>query len=136
MKHTQSAGGVVLNEIGEVLVVNQNGNSWCLPKGHLDEGEDKLTAAKREIHEESGVTDLMLVKDIGSYDRYRIGINGEDDKTELKTIFMFQFKTNQMALKPTDHNNPEARWVDKDKVVDLLTHVKDKEFFSSIVHKI
>ena len=35
------------------MVVNQNHDSWSLPKGHIDEGEDKLTAAKREIFEAS-----------------------------------------------------------------------------------
>ena len=54
MKHTQSAGGVVLNKKGEVLVVSQRGTSWSLPKGHIDKGEDALGAAKREIYEESG----------------------------------------------------------------------------------
>ncbi|MCK4247280.1 MAG: NUDIX hydrolase, partial [Methanomicrobia archaeon] len=44
MKQTKSAGGVVINEDNQVLVVNQNGNSWSLPKGHIDYGEDKLDA--------------------------------------------------------------------------------------------
>jgi capsule polysaccharide modification protein KpsS len=34
-----------------------------------------------------------------------------------------------MELKPIDKDNPEAIWVEKDKVSDILTHKKDKEFF-------
>lgn len=136
MNQTKSAGGVVINEDNQVLVVNQNGNSWSLPKGHIDEGEDKLDAAKREIYEESGITHLELVKELGSYHRYKISLNGGDDKSELKTIFMFLFKTDQEVLKPIDPKNPEAKWVEKDKVAGLLTHKKDKEFFLSVVDKI
>ncbi len=49
---------------------------------------------------------------------------------------MFLFKTNQEVLKPIDPENPEARWVEKEKVAELLTHTKDKEFFLSVMNKI
>ncbi len=132
MKKSESAGGVVVNSSGEILVVNQHGDSWSLPKGHLDAGEDALTAAKREIAEESGVTQLVLVKPLPSYKRFRIALGGGEDKSELKTIHMFLFKTTEVTLSPQDPENPEARWVSADEVGDLLTHPKDKEFFSRI----
>ncbi len=129
MKKTETAGGIVLNSKGLVLVVSQHGTSWSLPKGHIDQGEDQLTAARREILEESGISSLKLIKELGVYERYRIGLNGGDDRSELKKIYMFLFKTEQEDLKPTDPHNPEARWVDKKKVAELLTHKKDKEFY-------
>lgn len=130
IKKTSSAGGIVLNPKGEVLVVNQNQNSWSLPKGHIDKGEDALAAARREIFEESGVKELELVKDLGSYKRYKIGKNPrEEDKTELKEIHMFLFRARQVDLKPIDSKNPEARWVKKAEVAKILTHPKDREFF-------
>ncbi|MBD3344021.1 MAG: NUDIX domain-containing protein [Chitinivibrionales bacterium] len=130
--HTRSAGGVVVNKDDNVLVVNQNRNSWSLPKGHIKPDEDPLAAAMREIEEESGITDLQHVKYLGSYDRYRIGKDGGDDESELKTIMMHLFMTSQMTLEPTDPHNPEARWIDKGDVAGLLTHDKDKEFFLSV----
>lgn len=129
MKRTESAGGIVVNEEGLVLVVNQNGTSWSLPKGHIEDGEDKLSAARREIYEESGVTELSLVRELGSYERHRIGVSGREDQSELKVIHMFLFTTSQTELSPVDPQNPEARWVEREKVVELLTHQKDKEFF-------
>ncbi len=134
MKESISAGGVVLNEQEQVLVVSQHGTSWSLPKGHIEKGEDVLTAAKREIAEESGITQLEFIKELGSYQRYRINNSGEDeDKTELKTIIMFLFKTTQNILKPIDPENPEARWIEKDKVAELLSHPKDKEFYLGVI---
>jgi ADP-ribose pyrophosphatase YjhB (NUDIX family) len=134
MKRTLSAGGVVLNPKNQVLVVNQLGTSWSLPKGHLDPGETALEAAKREILEESGVQELRLIKSLGSYERHRIGLNVlEDDLSELKVIEIFLFKTEQEALKPQDPDNPEARWVKADEVSALLTHPKDKAFFVKIM---
>ena len=131
-KCTVSAGGVVLNRQGQVLVVSQHGNSWSLPKGHIDGGENALEAAKREIAEESGISQLTLVRELGFYERYRIGKNGGEDRSELKKMFFFLFRTEENKLKPADPHNPEARWVDKEKVAALLTHEKDKEFFNQI----
>ena len=135
MIQTESAGGVVLNQEGLILVVSQHGRSWSLPKGHIEEGEDKIAAAKREIYEESGVKELILIKELGSYQRYKIGLNGEN-RSELKTIYFFLFKTLESKLNPIDPHNPEARWVSRSEVVALLTHPKDKEFFTSVLNLI
>ena len=133
---SKSAGGVVLNPGGKVLVVSQNGNSWSLPKGHLDPGETELEAARREIREESGVRELRLVKKLGTYERLRIGLHGGEAEGETKRITLFLFRTAQTALQPLDPKNPEARWVEKEQVAGLLTHPKDKEFFLNALKKI
>ncbi|MEK7567354.1 MAG: NUDIX domain-containing protein [Patescibacteria group bacterium] len=132
-----SAGGVVVNKNGEVLVVNQNGNSWSLPKGHIEDGEEVLTAAKREIYEESGISELELVRELGKYRRTAIDKDGKGEIVSImKEIIIFYFKTKQMDLKPIDKDNPEAKWVSKDEVSSILTHPKDKEFFLSIKNQI
>lgn len=136
MKKTVVAGGVVVNTSGEICVVNQNGNSWSLPKGHVDSGETDLDAARREITEESGITDLKLIKPLPSYKRYRLAKDGGDDKTELKTIHMFLFTTDDIKLEPSDPSNPEAKWVSRTKVCDILTHPKDREFFEDILFEL
>ena len=132
MIKTHSAGGVVTNSEGKVLVVSQHGTSWSLPKGHIDPGEEALVAARREIYEESGIRDLELVRELGSYERHKIGMHGGDDRSELKVITMFLFRTSEKLLKPVDPDNPEAQWVEKSKVALLLTHQKDKEFFRRV----
>ncbi|RLI98898.1 MAG: hypothetical protein DRP06_04515 [Candidatus Aenigmatarchaeota archaeon] len=47
MKQTKIAGGIVTNNKGLIFAVNRNGYSRYLPKGHIDNGEDELTAAKK-----------------------------------------------------------------------------------------
>jgi ADP-ribose pyrophosphatase YjhB (NUDIX family) len=136
MIHTESAGGVVLDGEGRVVVVNQRGTSWSLPKGHVEEGEDNLAAARREIHEESGVSELELVRGLGSYSRHRLGRDGREDGSELKTIHMFLFTTRETELKPRDPDNPVALWVERGRVASLLTHPQDAAFFESILDNI
>lgn len=135
LKNYESVGGIVFNAKAEVIVVNQHGRSWSLPKGHREDGEDRIVTARREIYEEAGVDDLDLIKDLGFYQRYAMDINNQDNLLDLRTIYMFLFKSDTEVLRPTDPENPEARWVSKDKVANLLTHHKDKEFFLKHIHE-
>tara|TARA_Y100001970_G_scaffold132575_1_gene163620 strand:+ start:8533 stop:8961 length:429 start_codon:yes stop_codon:yes gene_type:complete len=128
-KYVKCAGAIIINKNNEVAVVNQNHDSWSLPKGHIDPGETKIDAAKRELYEETGIKNATLIKYIGEYGRYRIGLDGKDDKSEHKTIFIYLFKSNQKILKPIDPHNPEAKWVPYQKVEKILTHPNDREFY-------
>lgn len=131
-KITRSAGGIVISNEGKVLVVSQNGNSWSLPKGHLEEGEETLAAAKREVLEESGIDQLELLKEFPMYERMRISDDGQgEDKSELKLIFMFMFHTQQLELQPLDPKNPQALWIPPTKVTQMLTHPRDQDFYAS-----
>ena len=50
----EAAGGVVLNDEGEMLAIHRLGK-WDLPKGKVEEGEDLVSAAVREVEEECGI---------------------------------------------------------------------------------
>lgn len=129
MLQSTIGGGVVVGPNQKIAVVNHNHTSWSLPKGHVDPGETLEEATVREIKEEAGLTQLTLIKQLGTYHRYRTGLHTLEDKSELKTITLFLYTTTQTALKPIDPEHPEARWVDIDEVSALLTHPKDKAFF-------
>ncbi len=58
-----AGGGVVFNENQEVLLIFRNGK-WDLPKGHQEEGETIEETALREVQEETGLTHLTLGKPI------------------------------------------------------------------------
>lgn len=132
IKNTQKvecAGGIIINQFNKIAIVNQNHDSWSLPKGHIDKGESAINAAVREIYEETGIINPTLIKKIGTYERYRIGLDGNDDLSELKTIHIFLFQSNQKILTPIDKNNPEAKWINIKEVENYLTHKEDIKFF-------
>jgi len=57
----KAAGGLVINEAGELLFIFRRGK-WDLPKGKLDEGETLEQCAVREIQEETGLQQVQLQK--------------------------------------------------------------------------
>lgn len=130
----ESAGGIVLGPDGRIVLVCQNGNSWSFPKGAVEEGETLLQTAVREIEEETGITQMDMKEDLGSYERYSIGENGIGENTEwgLKKRTLFLFTTGQHALHPKDSEITEARYVSLDEAKDLLTHPRDREFLESV----
>tara|TARA_B100001996_G_scaffold225515_1_gene173669 strand:+ start:284 stop:712 length:429 start_codon:yes stop_codon:yes gene_type:complete len=129
IQKAECAGGIIINQLNKIAIVNQNHDSWSLPKGHIDKGETAIDAAIREIYEETGIINPTLIKKVGVYERYRIGLDGNDDLSELKRIHIFLFKSTQKILKPIDKNNPEAKWIDIKEVENYLTHREDINFF-------
>lgn len=133
--YTHSFGGIVVNARGQVLIVQQRGQTWSFPKGKIEAGEDPLACARREIYEEAGVSDLEMIEPLGSYHRNAMK-DGVIDLYEFKRLTFFLFRTEKEELSPRDPNNPIARWVDADDVAALLAHPADSEFFTSIRYKL
>ncbi|RAP32344.1 hypothetical protein DID76_00650 [Candidatus Marinamargulisbacteria bacterium SCGC AG-414-C22] len=129
MIYTHSAGGIVLNPFGEVACVSQRGGVWSLPKGHIEENEDALLAAHREIKEETGISQLQLMQSCPVYERYKIGLNGKDDTSEKKCLHFFIFNTHTNTLQSEDKENPEAKWISPNDILSQLTHKADCLFF-------
>jgi len=126
-KFVNSAGGIIINPNGQIVVVQMGSFDWSFPKGSIEQDETKIQAAKREIYEETGIKNLKLIKEFPSYQRP----NGTNPQ-ELKTIYMFLFSSTQTELKPLEPDTIKAVWVEKDKVIDSLSHQGDKDFFNRI----
>lgn len=136
MTYRNDAGGVVLNAKGEMILVLQQNGVWSLPKGKIEEGEDRTDAARREITEETGVRDLTHAGILGSYTRYSIDAQGREDKKSLKRITVLLFTTTETDLHPADPRIREARWVKPADAVNLLVAPKDQEFLASVLSKL
>ncbi|MFH1399218.1 MAG: NUDIX domain-containing protein [Candidatus Woesearchaeota archaeon] len=130
-----TSGGVVVRQ-DKVILVSENGVYWCFPTGHNEPDETDSDAAEREIFEQTGISQLELIKDLGIYERFKMNNLGKDDYNELKKIRMFLFRTEQEELYPLDPQIAEVRWVDKGEVSGQLKHAKDKEFFLRIIEQI
>jgi len=132
MRTVLAAGGIILNNKNQIALVSQFGEEWVFPKGKIDEGEDVLECAKREITEETGLTDLQLIKKLGTYEHISQGPRQLNNERIFKIVHMYLFKTNQTELNPQDDHNPDAIWVDIEKAQDYLQKHAQTKFFLSI----
>ena len=60
-------GIVVLNKENKVFVakrIDNPKNYWQMPQGGVDEGEDFLKAAYRELKEETSIKNVKLIKEL------------------------------------------------------------------------
>ena len=59
-QHIVATASLVLNKEGKVLLVKTEKRGWEMPDGQVEEGEDILSALKREVLEEAGVSINIL----------------------------------------------------------------------------
>ena len=114
--YIEAAGGVVRGSDGRVLMIRRF-NRWDLPKGHIEKGEDSLTAAMREIEEETGVTglifDRLLCNTLHSYSVY--------GRWEIKRTYWYAFHCSCSAATPqTEEDITQVVWCDSGQVAENL----------------
>ena len=71
-------GIVVLNKKNEVFVakrIDNQKNFWQMPQGGVDKGENYLTAAYRELEEETSIKNVDLIKELDGLISYELPEN-------------------------------------------------------------
>lgn len=71
-------GIIVLNKKNEVFVGKRRDNpidKWQMPQGGVDNGEDYITAMKRELIEETNITSIKIIKELKKIYQYELPQN-------------------------------------------------------------
>ena len=66
-------GIIVLNKKNKIFVakrIDNPKNFWQMPQGGIDEGEDYLSAAYRELEEETSIKKVQLIKELDGFITY------------------------------------------------------------------
>tara|TARA_Y100001935_G_C17119946_1_gene415201 strand:- start:239 stop:709 length:471 start_codon:yes stop_codon:yes gene_type:complete len=74
----KGVGVVILNKKNEVFVgrrIDNPVNKWQMPQGGTDEGEDNLSAMKRELFEETSIKNIEILKEINGFYEYELPKN-------------------------------------------------------------
>ena len=129
---SQTAGGIVVNrKTHKIALIQMEDKIWSFPKGRFKEGEKIIDAARREVHEETGIKNLKLIKELPTYER-----ENANDSNILKVIHMHLFYTDEDKLNPIENDIVDSKWIDKKDMLNTLTLEKDREYFEKITNNI
>ena len=129
---------MVLNSENKVFVakrIDNPKNFWQMPQGGINCGEDFLTAAYRELKEETSIEDVELIQEIEGTTTYELpehllGIIWKGKyKGQKQKWFLMRYlgSDNDINIKTDNPEFLEWRWIDLDMitkvVVDFKLHV-------------
>jgi 8-oxo-dGTP pyrophosphatase MutT (NUDIX family) len=123
-----SAGGVVFNAAGDVIVIvptrraADGSRVLALPKGHPDGTESPAQAALREVREEAGV-EAEVVESLGEV-RYWYQRGGRRIAKAVE-FFLLRYVSGDVA--DHDHEVEHARWMRAEEAADTLTYDGERE---------
>ena len=128
-------GIVLLNHQNKVFVgkrIDNPQNFWQMPQGGVDENEDFLQAAKRELKEETGIKSVKLIKEIDDwleYDLpknliYKIWNGKYRGQSQKWFIMKFIGKDKEINIKTKNPEFLEWKWVESFKLPNIVVNFK------------
>ena len=128
-------GIVVLNKENKVFVakrIDNPKNFWQMPQGGVDEGEDFLKAAYRELEEETSIKNVELIKELDGTITYELpdrllGLIWKGKyRGQKQKWFLMRFVgiDNEINIKTKHPEFLEWKWVELDKITDLVVDFK------------
>ena len=117
-----AAGGVVIID-NQFVAIERNGIP-DLPKGHIEKGETPEVAALREVEEETGITNLEIIKELPStWHCYLLDNQWTIKKTSW---FLMKTKSGMKSIPQTEEGITKVYLVNKDTIKSF----EDKTFAS------
>jgi len=139
-------GVIVLNPNNKVFVGKRKDNpidKWQMPQGGVDPGETFLEAMKRELKEETGISNIEVLKEIDYWLEYELPKNlvgiiwkgkyrGQKQKWFITRFFGSDNEINLNTKKP---EFIEWKWLEINQLPNVIVHFK-KNVYKKLVEEI
>ena len=139
-------GIILLNKNNQVFVGKRRdnpGNKWQMPQGGVDDGEDFITAMKRELLEETSIINIKILKEINRTFEYElpeklIGIIWKGKfRGQKQKWFITKFLGEDSEIN-LNTKNPEFidwKWIEPKKLPEVIVDFK-KNLYKNLLKEI
>ena len=128
-------GIVLLNKQNKVFVakrIDNPKNFWQMPQGGVDHGEDLLTAAYRELKEETSINNVELIQEIDGITTYELPENllgiiwkGKYKGQKQKWFLMrYLGNDNDINIKTNKPEFLDWKWIELDMLTEVVVDFK------------
>ena len=128
-------GIALLNHENKIFVgkrIDNPSNSWQMPQGGVDENEDFLQAAKRELKEETNIRTVTVIKELNEWLTYDLPENllgklwkGKYRGQKQKWFIMkFLGKNDEINVKTKHPEFLDWKWIEPYKLPKVAVHFK------------
>ena len=142
----KGVGVILLNSENKVFVakrIDNPKNFWQMPQGGVDKNEDFLSAALRELKEETSISNVKLIKELDGMTTYELpdsllGVIWKGKyKGQKQKWFLMRFMGNEdeINLKTKYPEFLEWRWIEIDEITKFVVDFK-LEVYQTIKDKV
>lgn len=126
MYDERSAGMLLFREDPDkkwFLLLHYPSGHWDFVKGRIEKGEQPKEAALREVHEETGITDIEFIDGYEERIQYNYQHNGKAIKKEV-IFFLAKTKTSKITL---SDEHLDFAWLEFDDAYKKTTYQNAKD---------
>nr|MCK4930360.1 NUDIX domain-containing protein [Nanoarchaeota archaeon] len=117
-KKETSIGAVVINSKNQfLLILQRKADYWECPKGHMEGQEDELVTMDREVKEETGIKNFIILEGFREEIHYSFE---RDDVPTNKTAIFYLVKTDDPIDITLEHK--DYKWVDYEQALKLVEY--------------
>ncbi len=128
-------GIIVLNKENKVFVakrIDNPKNFWQMPQGGIDDDEDPLSAAYRELEEETSIKNVTLIEELDGTIIYELpdrllGIVWKGKyKGQKQKWFLMRYlgNDNEINIKTNKPEFFQWKWIDLDMITEVVVDFK------------
>ncbi|HNW71575.1 MAG TPA: NUDIX domain-containing protein [Candidatus Paceibacterota bacterium] len=113
-------------------LVQHQGEHWGFPKGHPNPGEPEEETAKRELGEETGITDIKIISGVSFNQQYTFEKDGIVYDKSVKYFPGFVSDINTSIPDDFKHEISEMKWLPFKEARELITFDNAKVLFDEL----